>query len=110
MSIRDAVSAAELNRHLRGVSAEVRLSGSPGEARAFDYIQDQLEQFGFDVQRFESEALIGYPVEASLHVLGAQPLDLHANGYSLSPSTGSEGVSGELVYVGSGMPPDYADV
>ena len=38
MSIRDAVSASELDRHLRAVSAEVRLSGSPEEARAFDYI------------------------------------------------------------------------
>ena len=90
MSIRNFVSASELDRHLRAVSAEVRLSGSPQEAHAFDYIHDQLERFGYEVKRFESEALIGYPIRASLHVLGAHPFVLDANGYSLSPTTGPE--------------------
>ena len=108
VSVGDAVLATELDRHLRAVSAEVRLSGSPEEARAFDYIQDQLELFGFEVQRFESEALIGYPQRAALHILGHRPSELPANGYSLSPSTGPEGVTGDLVYVGAGMPTDYA--
>ncbi len=107
MSIREDVSAAELDRHLRAVAAEVRLSGSPEEARAFDYIEKELSQFGYDVQRYQSEALIGYPGPASLTILGDDPLALHANGYSLSPGTGPEGVSGELVYVGAGMPADY---
>ena len=110
MSIRYAVSASELDRHLHAVSAEVRLSGSPQEARAFDYIQDQLERFGYEVERFESEALIGYPIRASLHVLGPQPFVLAANGYSLSPTTGPEGVTGSVVDVAAGMPDDYDDV
>ena len=66
MSIRNDVSAAELDRHLCAVSAEVRLSGTPEGARAFDYIQGELQRFGYNVQRFESEALIGYPAAASL--------------------------------------------
>jgi hypothetical protein len=110
MSIRDAVSAAELERHLAGVTAEVRLSGSPEEGRAFDYIEEQLTQFGYDVQRFQSEALIGYPVRASLQVLGGLPREIRANGYSLSPSTGPEGITGDLIYVGAGMPADYAGI
>jgi hypothetical protein len=107
VSIRDEVSAAELDRHLRAVAAEVRLSGSPEEARAFDYIGEQLSGFGFEVQRFSSEALIGYPLRSSLHVLGDRPAEIRCNGYSLSPSTGPEGVIGELVYAGAGMPGDY---
>src|SRR5215208_2288342 len=110
MSIRDAVSAAELERHLAGVTAEVRLSGSPEEGRAFDYIEEQLTQFGYDVQRFQSEALIGYPVRSSLQVLGGLPREIRANGYSLSPSTGPEGITGDLIYVGAGMPADYAGI
>jgi hypothetical protein len=110
VSIRHAVSSSELDRHLRAVSAEVRLSGSPQEARAFDYIQDQLERFGFQVERFESEALIGYPFRASLHVLGSQPFVINANGYSLSPGTGPDGVTGSVVGVGAGMPSDYVDI
>ena len=110
MSIRDAISAAELERHLAGVTAEVRLSGSPEEGRAFDYIEEQLTQFGYDVQRFQSEALIGYPVRSSLQVLGESPREIRANGYSLSPSTGPEGVTGDLIYVGPGTPADYAGI
>jgi hypothetical protein len=110
VSIRNFVSASELDRHLRAVSAEVRLSGSPQEARAFDYIQDQLERFGYEVKRFESEALIGYPIRASLHVLGAHPFVLDANGYSLSPATGPDGVTGSVVDVAAGMSDDYANV
>jgi hypothetical protein len=108
MSIRDDVSLGELDRHLRAVSAEVRLSGSPEEARAFDYIEAQLKNFGYEVNRYQSEALIGYPQRASLSVLDPEPFELQANGYSLSPGTGPEGVIGEVVYVGAGMPTDYA--
>jgi hypothetical protein len=110
VSLRDAVSSTELDRHLRAVAAEVRLSGSPEEARAFDYIQSQLEDWGFAVERFESEALIGYPLRASLDVLEPQAFDLRANGYSLSPSTGPDGVTGELIYVGAGLPADYTGI
>lgn len=108
MSIREAVSATELDRHLRAVAAEVRLSGTPEEARAFDYIQGELERLGYAVQRFSSEALIGYPLHASLRVQGDDAYDIPANGYSLSPGTGPEGVTGKLVYVGAGMPADFA--
>jgi hypothetical protein len=112
VSIRDAVSAAELDRHLRAVAAEVRLSGTPEEERAFDYIAEQLAGFGYNVQRFQNEALIGYPLVASLQlqILGDAPIDIPANGYSLSPSTGPNGVSGEVVYVGAGLPADYAGI
>jgi hypothetical protein len=108
VAIRDAVSADELDRHLRAVSAEVRISGSPEEARAFDYIEQQLQNFGYETNRYSSEALIGYPEKASLEVLTPQRVSVTANGYSLSPGTGSEGVIGELVYVGAGQAADYA--
>ena len=110
MSMREAVSPSELDRHLRAIASEVRLSGSPAEARAFDYIGEQLSGFGYEVQRFASEALIGYPMRSSLRVLGDEPEEIRCNGYSLSPSTGAEGIIGELVYVGAGMPNDYDGV
>ena len=108
MAIREEVSSDELLRHLQSVASEVRLSGTPEEARAFDYIEGQLAGWGYEVNRYENESLIGYPLTASLTVLGDPPLSLSANGYSLSPSTGSQGITGEVVYVGAGMPADYA--
>lgn len=108
MGIREEASIDELLRHLQSVASEVRLSGTPEESRAFDYIQGQLAGWGYQVNRYENDALIGYPLTASLTVLGDTPLALAANGYSFSPSTGSEGIIGDVVHVGAGMPADYA--
>ncbi|MBX5445151.1 M28 family peptidase [Sphaerobacter sp.] len=107
-SISRAVSGAELDRHLRAIAQYVRLSGTPDEAKAFDYIQEQLERFGYTITRYESDALIGYPGESRLEILGTEPEVIPSNGYSLSPQTEDDGVVGELVYVGAGLPADYA--
>lgn len=102
-----AVSGAELDQHLRAIARVVRLSGTPEERIAFDYIEQQLQRFGFTVNRYESDALIGYPKQASLTVVAPESLTLTANGYSLSPSTGPGGIEAEVVAVGAGMPADY---
>jgi len=88
----------------------VRLSGTPEEAQAFDFIEQELKGFGYEVNRYASDALIGYPDRATLEIVGATPVVITANGYSLSPSTGPEGITAELIYVGSGMPNDYDGV
>ena len=103
----DAVSGPELDRHLRAIARVVRLSGTPEEAEAFDYAEAQLRAFGYDVARHESDALIGYPLRASLDLLGPTPAQITANGYSLSPGTGPGGITAELVHVGAGQERDY---
>ena len=100
----DEVSGDELMRHENAIAQYVRLSGSPEEAKAFDYIEEQLKGWGYDVHRYASEALIGYPDKARLTVNGQE---IPCNGYSLSPSTGDAGVSGELLYIGAGHAADY---
>lgn len=104
------VSGSELERHLAGITNVVRLSGTPEEAQAFDYIEAELRSFGFEVTRYESDALIGYPGTSSLEILGPDGGAVPCNGYSLSPSTGPEGVTAELVYVGAGNAADFAGV
>lgn len=106
-SLFNAVSGSELDRQLRAVSRMVRLSGTPEEAEAFDHIESQFRGWGYTVNRYASDALIGYPQSASLEVVSPTPVSVHANGYSLSPSTGPGGVTGELVYVGKGAASDY---
>ncbi|MEA2531976.1 MAG: N-acetylated-alpha-linked acidic dipeptidase, partial [Thermomicrobiales bacterium] len=106
-TLTEAVSGAELDRHLRAISRVVRLSGTAEEAEAFDYIEGQLRAFGYRVNRHASDALIGYPQRSSLEILSPNPVQIASNGYSLSPSTGPEGVTGEVVFVGAGMPGDF---
>jgi len=104
----DAVVGSELDRHLRAIARVVRLSGTPDEAAAFDYIESELRAFGYQVARHASDALIGYPERASLELLGPRSGSIVANGYSLSPGTGDAGVNGELLAVGPGDDADYA--
>ena len=110
MRMFEAVDGTELDRHLRAIARVVRLSGTPAEAEAFDYAEGQLRGFGYRVSRYESDALIGYPRHDSLDVLEPEPAGVVANGYSLSPGTGEEGVVGELVAVGAGRERDYAGI
>ncbi len=103
----DEVSGSELERHLNSIAQYVRLSGTPDEAKAFDYIESELKKFGYDVNRYASDALIGYPGKSSLEILSPEPMSIHCNGYSLSPKTSDEGITGELVFVGDGHVSDY---
>lgn len=94
-------------RHTEAVGQWVRLSGTPDERKAFEYIREQLEGFGFRVTIYESDALIGYPQESRLEMLEPESLVIHSNGYSLSPETATDGVTGELVLVGPGLRDSY---
>jgi hypothetical protein len=104
-----AVSEVELFRHLAGITREVRLSGTAEEARAFDYAEEHLRGLGFAVQRFASDALIGYPQHASLTVLGDDELDITVNGYALSPATPPGGVVADLAVVDATFGAEPAD-
>lgn len=103
----DDVSSSELQRHLNSIAQYVRLSGTADEAKAFDYIESQLKSFGYHVNRYASDALIGYPGKSSLEIVSPERMSIPCNGYSLSPLTSDAGITGELVYVGAGRPSDY---
>lgn len=107
MAISDAVSRSELERHLLAVSKTVRLSGTPGEAAAFDYVEHELRAFGFTVNRYHSEALIGYPLRSTLHVTSPAPIEIRCNGYALTPPTPGDGIDGELIFTGSSLETNY---
>ena len=103
----DEVSADRLLAHTAAIARWVRLSGTPDEGRAFDYIAATLEDFGYAVRRFRHPALVGYPREATLEVLAPERLAIPCNGFSLSPATPDEGVEGALVFAGGGWEEDY---
>lgn len=100
------VSSDELMRHVRTIAQWVRLSGTPEEAHAFDYIESVVRQFSLTVTRHAPICLVSLPVSASLTLVdtGEQfPCITH----SFSAATGPEGIVGELVYVGSGREAEY---
>lgn len=103
-------SIDELWRQLTSITREVRLSGTPEEKRAFDYLAGELEGWGFKVTWYELDALTGYPDKASLKIVSPDVVELPCNGYALSPVTSDEGVTASLVYAGSGAAADLANL
>jgi hypothetical protein len=103
----ETIQADALMRHVRTIAQWVRLSGTQEEAYAFDYIETVVRESGLEVTRFAPVCLVSLPLSASLTLLetGEQ---LTGITHSFSAATGPEGISGELVYVGSGSDADYA--
>ena len=95
-----AVSADSLMAHARAIATWERESGSPGEARAFDYIEGCLKRYGLEVERREIEAYISLPLES--RVLLPDGTVIAALTHSFSASTGPEGLEAELVDGGDG--------
>jgi hypothetical protein len=90
-----AVSQDELMTHARTIAQWERESGSPGEARAYDYIEGCLKRYGFEVERRDIEAYISLPLEA--RVILPDGTALRALTHSFSTSTPPEGLELELV-------------
>ena len=103
-------SIDELWRQLTNITKEVRLSGTPEEKRAFDYLAGELEAWGYDVKWYDLDALTGYPDKASLRIVSPEAIELPCNGYALSPVTGDEGVTATLIYAGSGTAEELANL
>src|SRR5262245_53540990 len=100
----DLVSGDLLMEHVRTIGAWERESGSPGEARAFDYIERMLKQYGLAVERGEIEAYISLPQEGRIVLPDGSTIQ--GLTHAFSPST--EGLEAEVVEVGDGGPEDYA--
>lgn len=86
-----------------------RLSGSEGERNAFDFIQSELESFGYRCQRHHPVCLVSIPERASLHIVGEDE-SIPCITHSFSPSTPDAGLELELVDGGSGTTAEYAGI
>jgi hypothetical protein len=105
--VAETLGGQDLLGFVAKVAKGVRMSGSPEESEAFDYIESYLTDLGFKTTRYAAESLIGFPQESRLHILEPRRADIRCNGYSLTPSTSDAGVVGELVFAGYGTRDDY---
>jgi hypothetical protein len=92
------VSAHRLMEHVRTIAAWERESGSPGDARAFDYIQRTLGEQGLDVERREIEAYISLPLEGRVRLDDGAVIE----GLTHSFSSSVDALEAEVVDVGDG--------
>lgn len=102
-----ALSREELRAAINVLAKEERLSGSPGERRAFEFVQGFLADRGIDSELVEHPALIGYPIDGALSVQGRS---FKLRPHAMAPSTSAAGLSAEIVDVGAGTAEDFQRV
>ena len=102
-SLIQEVSSKDLMEATRTIAQWERLSGTSQEAESFDWIENELERFGLDVNRYKHPALVSWPEEASitLHTGDGSQWSPDCATHAFGTSTGGDGLSGELVFVGT---------
>ena len=111
-----------LRKNLEFIAARPHNAGSPGSKAMAEYILGQLKGFGLDAHIEEFEALMPYPTERQVEVLGPKPFTatLKEPAIAEDPTSdqpdqlptynayGASGdVTGEVVYANFGLPEDY---
>lgn len=96
------VSKELLWESIQYLAAFDKTSGTEGEKRAFDYIMEKLTEYGVETEIIEFESLLSHPGEASLTLLTPEQKVFKARPPAFSQTTPPDGISGPLVYLGSG--------
>jgi len=107
----DMVSADELMTSTRTIAHWVRLSGTPDEAKAFDWIERRLRAYGLETTRYAHPGLVSWPESASLTIVpgprGHGPAQqVPCATHAFAASTPEGGLEGDLVYAGGGTEED----
>lgn len=101
------VSVENAWSHIEYITERIpsRLAGSANSRRMAEYAFETFSQAGLESQIHEFLGLVSIPEEGAVQILSPQPRDIVAN--TLGHSASTDGVEGEVVYVGSGAESDY---
>lgn len=84
-----------------------RLAGSPESERTVEWVRRTLTGEGVQVDVYDFDALLSFPVSAQLKLLYPESKEIDCVVYAQSASTLPEGIEGELVDLGAGGEEDY---
>lgn len=96
-----AVSLPEMWETLELFNSLDRTSGTEEEFQSIRFLESKLKSYGIDVEVHEYEALLSYPIRASLRVTAPEEREIPCKTRAFGKSTPPQGISGELVYVPS---------
>jgi hypothetical protein len=103
----DDISADAAYRHIERITTDIpsRLAGSPNSRRMAEYAHEAFRASGLETRMHEFHGLVSFPEPAAVRVLHpeAREIDAHTLGHSAS----TDGLEGDLVYVGSGAESEY---
>jgi len=105
----DAVTARNVRRYVEHVCEHIpsRLAGSDNGRRIAEYNAESLREVGVKADVLELQALVSFPRLGAVKLRAPQvkTIEGFTSGHSLQTPAG--GVTGDLVYVGSGAGRDY---
>ena len=100
------VSPERLMEYTGEIARWVRLSGTEDERKSFHYIQGVLDDIGLETRLLEHDAYVSLPGEASLWLVAPEEGAIDCITHSMAAPT--EGLEGEVAYVGAGVGKDLA--
>lgn len=101
----EAVIGSEMMANLREMARWVKLSGTPEEREAFDFLERRMRDYGYRTRLILHDAYISLPGEARVTVDG-RPLIAITHSFSLASPQG--GLTGVPIYVGAGGADEFA--
>jgi N-acetylated-alpha-linked acidic dipeptidase len=112
--------SARLKEYMEAMAGEPHVAGQPSSKKVADYALAKFKSFGLDAKFEEFEAMMPWPIETTVEVVGPEKYALRVKEPVLSedPDSGDQtplynaysgdgNVTGEVVYVNYGMPADY---
>src|SRR5215210_3754837 len=104
-----AVSADEVRGHVERITTTIpsRLAGSENGRRMAEYSAAALTKSGVAARLFEMPGLVSFPEPAEMRVVAPVEVSIEANTLGHSLPTLSDGLSGELIDVASGVFQEY---
>ncbi|MGH9791080.1 MAG: M28 family peptidase, partial [Candidatus Acidiferrales bacterium] len=109
-------------KHLRFLTAEPHLAGTPGSKRVAEYVRDQLRSYGFEAELVRYDVWLPHPKEVKLELVAPERIELARPEEAIEGDPSSEDVravmgyngyapSAEViapvVYANYGLPEDY---
>ena len=106
---RELVSAKELESTVAYLcKLGEKVAGSQEERKACDYLTDRLKAYGYTPVVHEFDSYISYPRSAKLVVtVAGKRIDIPAVGVAFGQSTPQDGITEDVVLVGSGGEAEY---
>ena len=106
----EEISAANVRANVERIVKDIphRAAGSTNGRRMAEYSRDAMLGVGVsDTVIHELQAIVSFPAHAEFRVQSPSAITIQANTLGHSLQTMPEGLSGELVYVGSGSHADF---
>jgi hypothetical protein len=108
-AVRELVSTQELEASVAHLcSLGEKVSGSEEERKACDFITSRLTSYGYTPTVHTFESYISHPRSAKLSIhAGGKTVVIPAVGVAFGLSTGPDGITEDVVFVGAGSESDY---